>query len=81
MVQQWLQSGITITWRDRLTRAITTRFLANDNFYAMAHTDRRIVDADQRITVEVMQFVQSLAMLVSSPWRGVLRTAFDACFV
>jgi putative ATP-binding cassette transporter len=81
VVQQWLQSGITITWRDRLTRAITTRFLANDNFYAMAHTDRRIVDADQRITVEVMQFVQSLAMLVSSPWRGVLRTAFDACFV
>ena len=81
VVQQWLQSGITITWRERLTRAITARLFKNDNFYAMAHVDLRIPDVDQRIAVEVNQFVQSLAMLVSSPWRGILRSAFDACII
>ena len=81
VVQQWLQSGITIAWRERVTRAITARLFLNNNFYTLAHMDLRIPDADQRIAVEVNQFVQSLAMLVSSPWRGLLRSTFDACFI
>ena len=81
VVQQWLQSGISISWRDRLTRSITSRLLAHNNLYTIAHTDGRISDADQRISTEITQFVEALSMLVSSPWRGVLRTAFDACFV
>jgi putative ATP-binding cassette transporter len=81
VVQQWLQSGITITWRERLTRAITARLLKHDNFYTIAHVDLRIPDVDQRVTVEVNQFVQSVAMMLNSPWRGVLRSTFDACFI
>lgn len=81
VLQQWLQSGITIVWRERLTRALTTRLLKNNNFHKMAHLDPRIPDVDQRVAVEVNQFVQSLAQLVTSPWRGVLRTIFDACFI
>ena len=78
--QMWLQMGISITWRERLTRTLTERFLHNNNFYAVAHVDKRIPDADQRIAVEVNQFVQSLSMLYS-PWRGLVRTGFDAVAV
>jgi ABC-type uncharacterized transport system fused permease/ATPase subunit len=30
--QSYLQSGVSITWRDRLTRAITAKYIANNNF-------------------------------------------------
>ena len=67
-------------WRERITRSITDRYLAHNHFYTMSHVDRRIPDADQRISLEVNQFVQSLSMLYS-PWRGIVRTFFDTIYV
>lgn len=80
VAQQYLQSGVTIMWRERITRSITDRYLKDNNFYTMSHVDRRIPDADQRISLEVNQFVQSLSMLYS-PWRGIVRTFLDSIYV
>ena len=80
LLQQWVQSGITIMWRERITQSITDRYIHNNRFYTMAHVDKRIKDADARIAVEVNQFVQSLSMLYS-PWRGIVRTFFDTIYV
>jgi ABC-type uncharacterized transport system fused permease/ATPase subunit len=48
IVQQLVQSEITIQWRERIITKITSRYLANGNFYAMRHVDRRITDVDNR---------------------------------
>ena len=48
--QQHMRSGVSVIWRERMTSAITSRYLANNNFYAMKHCDRRITDAETRIT-------------------------------
>lgn len=34
------------------TRAITAKYIANQNFYKMKHIDRRITDTDARLTEE-----------------------------
>ena len=44
IIQQAVQSRISITWRERITKAITERYIANGNFYFMKHVDRRITD-------------------------------------
>ena len=44
MLQQAVQSRISISWRERITKAITERYIANGNFYFMKHVDRRITD-------------------------------------
>ena len=80
LLQQWVQSGIAIMWRERITQSITDKYIHNNRFYTMAHVDKRIKDADARIAVEVNQFVQSLSMLYS-PWRGIVRTFFDTIYV
>ena len=80
VAQQYIQSGVTIMWRERMTRSIQERLIANNNFYKLAHIDQRVTDADQRISTEINSFVQSLSMLYS-PWRGILRTFFDGVYV
>ena len=74
--QQWLRSETSTIWRGRLSRAVTDRYIAHSNFFTMKHVDRRICDADTRITQEIGQVVQEMNMMV----MRVLRPVFDAVY-
>ena len=74
--QQWLRSETSTIWRGRLSRAVTDRYIAHSNFFTMKHVDRRICDADTRITQEIGQVVQEMNMMV----LRVLRPVFDAVY-
>lgn len=76
LLQQWVQSAVSITWRRRIIAAITDRYLADGNFYAMRHVDRRITDVDNRVTVEVTQLVMAMSQMT---WI-MLRPIFDAAY-
>lgn len=76
VAQQWLQMGVSILWRGRLTQAITARYLAHNNFYIMKHVDRRITDVDSRITQEVMTLVQSMSQMTQMVIRPIFDTAY-----
>ena len=76
LLQQWVQSEVSLTWRRRIIEGITSRYLANGNFYAMRHVDRRITDVDNRVTVEVTQLVTSMSQMT---WM-ILRPVFDAAY-
>jgi ABC-type uncharacterized transport system fused permease/ATPase subunit len=76
LVQQWVQSDVALTWRRRITETITSRYLANGNFYAMRHVDRRITDVDNRIAVEVTQLVSAMSQMT---WM-ILRPVLDAVY-
>jgi ATP-binding cassette subfamily D (ALD) long-chain fatty acid import protein len=74
--QTWLRSETSTIWRGRLSKAVTDRYVANHNFFVMKHIDRRIVDADTRITQEITQAVQEMNMMVMK----ILRPVFDAVY-
>ena len=74
--QQYVRSGVSVIWRERMTRAITERYLANNNFYAMKHCDGRIKDAETRITQEISQVVMNLNYMIMRITRPVLDAAY-----
>ena len=74
--QQYMRSGVSVIWRERMTLAITERYLANNNFYAMKHCDGRIKDAETRITQEISQVVMNLNYMIMRITRPVLDAAY-----
>ena len=74
--QQWLRSGVSIVWRERMTRALTERYMSHNNFYTMKHIDKRIGDADSRIAQEIDRVVMKMNYLVMRVTRPVLDAAY-----
>ena len=76
MGQMWLRSGVSIIWRERLARAVTERHLADNNFYVMKHIDKRITDADTRITQELARVVMNMNWIVRKIVRPIMDTIY-----
>lgn len=74
--QIWVRSGVSIIWRERMTRALTDRYISHNNFYTMKHVDKRITDAETRISQEVSSAVANLNNMI----RRVVRPVTDAVY-
>lgn len=76
VLQVHLQSTVSILWRQRIARAVTERYVMNNNFYFIRHTDKRVLDAESRLT----QDVDELGQLLSQQVQQLLRPVFDALY-
>ena len=70
------QSNVSLLWRERIARAVTDRYIVNENFYFIRYMDNRILDAESRLT----QDIDELGSGLSEQLQQLLRPTFDALY-
>ena len=73
--KKWM-STIELSWRDKLTDTIHSKYFSDMTYYKMSYVDRRIEQADQRICEDVPMLTSGLAELV----QELLTACIDAAF-
>ena len=59
-----MNSGLSIHWTTRLNQHVMERYLAGGAFYTICNLDKRVPDADVRITRELIDLCQRLAAMM-----------------
>ncbi|KAJ1966159.1 ATP-binding cassette long-chain fatty acid transporter pxa2 [Dipsacomyces acuminosporus] len=62
----YLQTMLSIRFRQNLTEHVHKRYLSNNTYYALGNLDDRVRNADQLIAVDIMKFSNSLAEIYSN---------------
>ena len=59
---QWINPQIAKHWTKRLNAFVMEQYTGGGRFYSVAHVDKRIGDADTRITLELIEVCDQLAV-------------------
>ena len=64
MVSSWINSSLAIHWTSQLTSDVMKRYVQGGAFYTINQLDKRVADADTRITRELVDACDRLASLL-----------------
>ncbi|KAJ9443975.1 ABC transporter D family member 1 [Diplonema papillatum] len=73
-----LQGAVSAVWADNLANYSRGLFAKNLAFYRLRNVDRRILDADQRLTHEVMELSEQLSTILSKSMLPIANVAWVA---
>ena len=67
---QWINPQIAKHWTKRLNAFVMEQYTGGGRFYSVAHVDKRIGDADTRITLELIEVCDQLAKMMKGDRGG-----------
>ena len=77
-VSSWINSALAIHWTSRVTEDVMKRYVKRGAFYTINQLDKRVADADTRITRELVDACDRLASLLKGGGgsKGVPSSSF-----
>jgi ABC-type uncharacterized transport system fused permease/ATPase subunit len=64
LCSSWINSALAIHWTTRVTEDVMDRYIKDGAFYSVSQLDKRVTDADTRITRELVDLCDKLADLL-----------------